>query len=112
MEKFYLCFIEVNNMKKYNFGYKITVLIFVILILNSNFCIAQEENMFKNTGQYNLAIPGFIAEMLQSEYWIKTLKNPDEIILTPREIDIFNKKNFSYCKKLVNLQSIKKVFIS
>ena len=107
LEKFYQCFTEVNNMNKNYFGYKTTVLIFFIMILNSNLCIARDNNMVTINDQYNLEITGFIPEMLQSKYWIKTLKKPDEIILTKEEIDTFNQNNYSHCKKLVNLEHFK-----
>lgn len=53
--------------------------------------------------QYDPGVPGLRAEMLTADFWIAALPRPDEVILSPREIESFNRRNMAHCEKLVDI---------
>lgn len=59
-------------------------------------------------GQYVLDIPGFRPEMLRSDTWIRTLAKPDEVVLTPRQVEAFNRENVSHCEKLADIRRFRR----
>lgn len=96
-------------MKMNPFTQRFAAVLLLVLALVPSPLPAPAENAVDINGQYELAIPGFKPGMMKSDYWIRTLKRPDEIIMSPEEIDIFNQRNVRHCEKLVDVEHYRRL---
>ena len=68
---------------------RIIVLLLGFILLFSSAVLPQQE---KKPLHAPNALPGVEPEMLTPEYWIGRMDDPDEVIMTPAEIERFNEK--------------------
>ncbi|MBF0546097.1 MAG: SH3 domain-containing protein [Candidatus Riflebacteria bacterium] len=60
--------------------------------------------------QFDLNIPGVTEEMFEGSFWLNRISDPDRIIMSPKEIERYNRKSFRECEMLKDLQNFKRVF--
>ena len=59
--------------------------------------------------QFDLNIPGVTHEMLTSAFWVSRIPDPDQVIMSPEEIERYNRKNLRECKPLHDLRTFRKI---
>ena len=55
--------------------------------------------------QFDLNIPGVCDEMLFPDFWLKNVADQDQVIMTPAEIERYNRKGFADCDVLKDLRN-------
>ncbi len=54
--------------------------------------------------QFELNIPGVSEEMLYASFWLKDIADRHELIMTPEQIERYNRRSFRDCEVLKNLR--------
>lgn len=59
----------------------------------------------KHFVQFDLNIPGVSEDMLYPSFWLNNLKDQNELLMTPAEINRYNRKGFRECEVLKDLRA-------
>jgi cell wall-associated NlpC family hydrolase len=59
--------------------------------------------------QFDLNIPGVTQKMLNPKFWVCQTKDPDKLIMTGEQIELYNRKNFRECPVLKNLRQFNRI---
>lgn len=93
-------------------GLKLSVLSTVILLsacqpdANKSATATQEPLNYQPIPEYSHDVIGIQEQYLEPEFWLQRLPNPNEIVLTPAEIDAFNARSYDVQDELVRLNTV------
>ncbi|GAB4266696.1 MAG: SH3 domain-containing protein [Candidatus Rifleibacteriota bacterium] len=59
--------------------------------------------------QFDLNIPGVTHEMLSPDFWIKLADEPDKLIMTPAQIELYNRRNFRECAVMKDYRTFPRI---
>lgn len=73
-------------------------------------CISASAEVCRQSGekhfvQFELNIPGVSEEMLYASFWLEGIANPDAVIMTPAQIERYNRRGFKECEALKDLRT-------
>lgn len=89
-----------------------TICVLVFSLIAFSACSAASATVGDDSTyiQYDLNIPGVTQQMLNPAFWIGLESNPDKVIMTSRQIERYNRKNYMECKVLKNLRTFNRIF--
>ncbi len=59
--------------------------------------------------QFDINIPGVVEEMLDRDFWISRVNDPDKVIMSPAEINRYNRMSLRECEILKNLRTYRRL---
>ncbi len=86
--------------------FKVIWFIFLASLFSSPGLFAAQQKYV----QFELNIPGVTQEMLESDFWINLVENPDRELMTSQKIAEYNRRNFRECEVLNDLRTYRKIF--
>ncbi|MFC1538489.1 SH3 domain-containing protein [Candidatus Latescibacterota bacterium] len=72
--------------------YRIPLVLFLVLLVSVSAVVSAQDKEKPKPLHAPLVLPGVEPEMRTPEYWISTYDDADEIVMSPEEIEAFNKK--------------------
>lgn len=85
------------------------VLSLVFVLIASSIVFADQEDI-TTYKQFESKVPNVTEEMLYPEFWINNTNEADQVILTPEEIEAFNKANEEKVAPIVDLENYNESF--
>ncbi|MDD3147234.1 MAG: SH3 domain-containing protein, partial [Candidatus Riflebacteria bacterium] len=82
--------------------------VFFIFAVTSCLFAASEQCNQSEPGhfvQFELNIPGVTENMLYASFWLRNIADRNDLIMTPEQIDRYNRRNFRDCEVIKDLRT-------